>query len=420
MLDIKFIRENPDLIKEAARKKHIDFDVEKLLQIDEEKRKILAEAEDLRAKQNTASEQMPQIKEDSERQKLITEMKAVKEELSAKEVRLKAVVKEWESLMFDVPNVPDPSVPEGNSDLDNREIRKWGEIPDFGFELKSHIELMENLNLVDFERGVKVAGFRGYFLKGDAALLSVALWQLAFEMWAKKGFVPLIAPSLCREINFTGSGWLPQGKEEIYKTQDDLYLAGTAEVPVMGFHQDEILEEKDLPKKYVAFSSCYRREAGSYGKEEKGIFRLHEFMKVEQVILCRADHEESVKWHEEITKNSEEIMQALDIPYRVVLNCGADLGLGQVKKYDIEAWIPSEGRYRETHSSSYFHDFQTRRLDIRYRSSEGKVRFCHSLNNTAIATPRVLIALLENNQQKDGSVKVPEILVKYIGKNIIS
>ncbi len=420
MLDIKFIRENPDLIKEAARKKHIDFDVEKLLQIDEERRKVLAETEDLRARQNNASEQIPQIKEDSERQRLIAEMKAVKEELSGKEDQLKRIVGEWEDLMLDVPNVPDPSVPDGNSDLDNQEIRKWGDITALGFEPKSHIELMENLDLVDLERGAKVAGFRGYFLKGDAALMSVAIWQLAFEMWVKKGFIPLIAPSLVREEGLMGSGWFPQGKEEVYKTQDDLYLAGTAEVPVMAFHREEILDEKELPKKYIAFSPCYRRGIGSYGKDTKGIFRLHEFAKVEQVILCRADHEESVRWHEEITKNSEEIMQALGIPYRVVVNCGGDLKLANVKTYDIEAWIPSEHRYRETHSSSYFHDFQTRRLDIRYRDGEGKVRFCHSLNNTAIATPRVLIALLENNQQKDGTVKVPEILEKYIGKSVIS
>ena len=250
--------------------------------------------------------------------------------------------------------------------------------------------------------------------------MSLAIWQLAFEMWAKKGYTPLIAPSLVREEGFMGSGWFPQGKDEVYKTQDDLYLAGTAEVPVMAFHREEILDEKELPKKYIAFSPCFRREIGSYGKDTKGIFRLHEFAKVEQVILCRADHEESVKWHEEITKNSEEIMQALGIPHRVVVNCGGDLKLANVKTYDIEAWIPSEERYRETHSSSYFHDFQTRRLDIRYRDNEGKVRFCHSLNNTAIATPRVLIALLENNQQKDGTIKVPEILEKYIGKSIIS
>jgi seryl-tRNA synthetase len=419
MLDIKFIRENPDLIKEAAGKKRIDFDIEKLLKVDDGRRKLLKEVEESRAKQNEASDEIARIKDGKEKQKLISEMKELKEKLSEKEGELKNIIEKWNALMLEVPNIPDPSVPEGNSDADNVEIRKWGEIPEFGFEPKSHIELMEKLDLVDLERGAKVAGFRGYFLKNGAALLSVAIWQLAFEMWVKKGFLPLIAPSLCREENFLGTGWLPQGKDEIYRTQEDLYLAGTAEVPVMGFYKDEILDEKELPKKYVAFSPCYRIEAGSYGRDEKGLFRLHEFTKVEQVILCKADHEESVRWHEEITKNSESIMQSFGIPYRVVVNCGADLGLGQVKKYDIEAWVPSEKRYRETHSSSYFHDFQTRRLNIRYRDSEGKVRFCHSLNNTVIATPRILISLLENFQRKDGTVKVPEVLQKYIGKEII-
>jgi seryl-tRNA synthetase len=418
MLDIKFIRENPELIKEAAKKKRIVFDVEKLLKIDKERLEILKEVEEKRAEHNAISKKIAGL-EGEDKKLSIEEAEKIKKELEGKEQELKQKEQVFNDLMLEAPNIPDPSAPEGESEADNQEIRKWGEIPKFDFEPKSHIELMEKLGLVDLERGTKVAGFRGYFLKGDASLLSLALWQLAFEMWVKKGFVPLIAPSLCREINFTGSGWLPQGKDEIYKTQDDLYLAGTAEVPVMGFHQNEILEEKDLPKKYVAFSSCYRREAGSYGKDEKGIFRLHEFAKVEQVIFCRADHQESVKWHEEITKNSEEIMQVLQIAYRVVVNCGADLGLGQVKKYDIESWIPSEKRYRETHSSSYFHDFQTRRLNIRYRDKEGKIRFCHSLNNTAIATPRILISLLENYQQKDGTIRVPEVLQKYIGKKVI-
>jgi len=425
MLDIKFITENPDLVREAAKKKRVDFSVDELLKIDEERRAVLREVEEFRAEKNSVSGDIFGIKDESEKQKKIEEMKGLKEKLAQKENKLKEIEGKWKELMLQAPNIPDLSVPEGESEADNQKIRTWGEIPEFGspprdFEPKGHIELMEKLNLVDLGRGAKVAGFRGYFLKGDAAILSIALWQLAFDLWVKKGFIPMTAPSLCREENFTGSGWLPQGKEEIYKTQDDLYLAGTAEVPIMGFHKDEILEEKDLPKKYIAFSPCYRREAGSYGKDEKGIFRLHEFAKIEQVVLCKADHEESVRWHEEITRNSEEIMQALGIPYCVVINCGADLGLGQVKKYDIEAWVPSEKRYRETHSSSYFHDFQTRRLNIRYRSNDEKLKFCHSLNNTAVATPRILISLLENNQLKDGSVKVPEVLKKYLGKDVIS
>jgi len=425
MLDIKFITENPDLVREAAKKKRVDFSVDELLKIDEERRAVLCEVEEFRAEKNSVSGDISGIKDESEKQKKIEEMRGLKEKLAQKENKLKEIEGKWKELMLQAPNIPDLSVPEGESEADNQKIRTWGEIPEFGspprdFEPKGHIELMEKLNLVDLGRGAKVAGFRGYFLKGDAAILSIALWQLAFDLWVKKGFIPMTAPSLCREENFTGSGWLPQGKEEIYKTQDDLYLAGTAEVPIMGFHKDEILEEKDLPKKYIAFSPCYRREAGSYGKDEKGIFRLHEFAKIEQVVLCKADHEESVRWHEEITRNSEEIMQALGIPYCVVINCGADLGLGQVKKYDIEAWVPSEKRYRETHSSSYFHDFQTRRLNIRYRSNDEKLKFCHSLNNTAVATPRILISLLENNQLKDGSVKVPEVLKKYLGKDVIS
>lgn len=420
MLDIKFIRENPELIKEAGRKKRINFDVNKLIDLDDKRLALLREVEDMRAKQNTESDKIAQLKDDSEKEKAISETKKLKEDLSKKESELKKIEEKWQELMLQVPNVPDPSVPEGESDADNQEIRKWGELPKFGFEPKNHIELMQDLNLLDLERGSKVAGFRGYFLKGDGALLSLAVIQFTMEQLAANGFEPFIAPGLVREESFMGTGWLPQGKEEIYKTQDDLYLSGTAEVPMMGLHKDEILKEEDLPKTYVAFSPCYRREAGSYGKDTKGIYRLHEFMKVEQVVLCEAEHQESVKWHEEITRNSENIIQALGIPYRVVVNCGADLGLGQVKKYDIEGWVPSEKRYRETHSASYFHDFQTRRLNIRYKDKEGKIRFVHSLNNTAIATPRILISLLENHQQKDGTVVVPEVLRKYLNKDIIS
>lgn len=423
MLDIKFIHDNPDLIKEAARKKHIDFDVKELINLDDKRLFFLQEVEEIRAKQNTESDKIAQIKGD-EKEKAISEIKKLKNKLSEKEKDLKKIEDEWRGLMLQVPNVPDPSVPEGESDADNIEIRKWGDLPRFsaqgGFESKNHIELMQNLDLLDLERGAKVSGFRGYFLKGDAVRLSIAIWQFTFDYLIEQGFEPFIAPALVREENLIGSGWLPQGKEEIYKTQDDFYLAGTSEVSMMGYHKDEILKEEDLPKTYVAFSPCYRREAGSYGKDTKGIFRLHEFMKVEQVVLCEAEHQESVKWHEEITRNSEEIMQALNIPYRVVVNCGGDLGLGQVKKYDIEGWVPSEKRYRETHSSSYFHDFQTRRLNIRYKDRKGKIRFVHSLNNTAIATPRILISLLENHQQKDGTIIVPEVLRKYLGKDIIS
>ncbi len=420
MLDIAFIRENPDLIREAARKKHVAFDVDKLLQVDEKRRALIKEVDDFRAEQNKRSDEVPKLIDSSERERVIASLREAKETLSVKEEALKSVEGEYVRLMVEVPNVPDLSVPEGTSDADNQEIRLWGEKPQFSFEAKDHITLLEELDLADFARGAKVSGFRGYFLKNEAVLLSFALWQLTMDMVLKKGFTPHIAPALARGINFVGTGWLPQGEAEVYKVADDLYLAGTAEVPMMGMYQDEIFSESELPKQMVAFSPCFRSEAGSYGKDTKGVYRVHEFMKVEQVVLCRADHEGSVQWHEELTKNAEELVQALGLPYLVVVNCGGDLGLGQVKKYDIEVWIPSQQKYGETHSSSYFHDFQTRRLNIRYRDSAGKIHFAHSLNNTAVATPRMLISILENYQQEDGAVLVPEVLQKWVGKERIT
>lgn len=423
MLDIKFIRENPSLIKEASRKKHIDFDVQKLLNVDAQRLALLKETEEMRAKQNAFSEKVAQMENQEEKNRAITEMKLLKETLSMKQETLKKIEKEWIGFMLQVPNIPNVSVPEGVSDEQNLEIRTWGEIPDFkqkGFEPKSHIDLMQKLDMAEFERGTKVAGFRGYFLKGGGALLAWAVAQFTLEKIVAEGFCPFIAPSLVREDNLVGTGMLPQNKEEVYKTQDDLYLAGTSEVPMMGLHKNETLKLEELPKKYVAYSPCFRREAGSHGKDTRGLVRVHEFMKIEQVVLCEANHEESVKWHESITENSEKIMQALKIPYRVVLICGGDLGLGQVKKYDIEAWVPSENKYRETHSASYFHDFQTRRLNIRYQDKDGKLRYAHSLNNTAIAIPRILVPIVENYQQADGSIIVPDELRKYIGKEVIS
>ncbi len=420
MLDIKFIREHKDLVKEAARKKRIQINLDRILSLDEERRKLIQESEGLKAEQNTESGRVVSITDETEKKTLISRLKIIKDQISASQKNLQKIEDELKVLALQVPNIPDPSVPEGESDADNKEIRKWGELPQFDFAPKNHIDLMKDLDLVDLERGSKTAGFRGYFLKNEAANLCFAIWHFVVSELTKAGFVPVIAPSLVKEDGFVGTGWLPQGKDEIYSVNEEMYLSGTAEVPMMNYYSGEILNEDELPKKFVAFSPCFRSEAGSYGKDTKGIYRLHEFMKVEQVVLCKADHQESVKWHEEITSNSERIMRALGIPYRVVLNCGADLGLGQVKKYDIEGWVPSENRYRETHSASYFHDFQTRRLNIRYRGNDGKIYFAHSLNNTAVATPRILISLLENRQQKNGDVAVPEVLRQYMAKDVIS
>jgi seryl-tRNA synthetase len=422
MLDIKFIRENKDLIKHAAKVKHVDFDVEKLLEVDDRRRLLQLTYDEKRAVQNSVGAVLSRPSATpEERQKILRDLTELKEELKEIEEQLKQVMIEWQKLMIAVPNIPDVSVPEGESDADNKEVRKWGDIPKFDFTPKSHIELMQNLEMLDLERGTKVAGFRGYFLKNDGVLLQFSLWHFIQDFFLKKGgFTPMIVPSLINRETFIGTGYLPQGEEDLYKTQDGEYLSGTAEVAMMGYYADEVLNKKDLPIKMLGFSPAFRREAGSHGKDTKGILRVHEFYKFEQVVLCEGSHEESVKHHEEIEANSEEITQALGLPYHVVVNCGADLGLGQVKKYDIEVWLPSENTYRETGSASYFHDFQARRLNIRYKDEEGKLKYVHSLNNTALSG-RPLIAIIENYQQADGSIKIPEVLRPYMGgREVIS
>lgn len=415
MLDIKFIRENKDLVAEGAKKKHISFDVEALLSVDDKRRELLTSIENKRAQQNSVSEKIINISDATEKANMIAEMKTLKDEMAKEEEQLRQVMHEWQLLMVSVPNIPDISVPDGADDKENKEVKVWGEKPEFGFTPKNHIELMQNLDMLDLERGAKVSGFRGYFLKGDAVRLQFALWNFVQDYFGKKtDWKQMIVPSLVRREVFMGTGYLPQGEEDLYKTQDGDYLSGTAEVATMGYYMDEVLEAKDLPLKILSFSPAYRREAGAHGKDTKGILRVHEFYKFEQVVLCEASHAESVKFHEEIQRNTEEIMEALGLHYHVVINCGGDLGLGQVKKYDLEAWLPSENTFRETGSASYFHDFQTRRLNIRYRDEEGKMKFIHSLNNTALSG-RPLIMLIENYQNEDGSIRIPEVLQKYMG-----
>lgn len=413
MLDIRFIRENKELIQKAAQKKHIEFDVDKLIKVDEKRRILLGRVEEKRAEQKVANNTIVKASTE-ERGSILEKMKILKGELEREEGELKLIMKEWQTLMLLVPNVPDVSVPDGDSDVDNKELKKWGEIPKFNFEPKNHVEIMTDLGMADFERGVKVAGFRGYFLKGSGAMLSFAVWRYALDFFVSRGLSLYLAPSMVRREPLLGTGWLPQSEDDLYKVQDEKYLAGTAEVAIMGLYQDEVIPKEELPKKILAFSPCFRREIGSHSKDVKGLIRVHEFFKFEQVILCEASHDESVKYHEELNRNTEEFIESLKIPYRRVVNCGGDLGLGQVKKYDIELWVPLENTYREIGSASYFHDFQTRRLNIRYKDSEEKLKYAHSLNNTAIATPRILVSLVENFQQVDGSIKIPEVLVPYM------
>lgn len=418
MLDIKFIRENKELITLGAQKKHIPFEVEKLITLDDQRLQLLALVEGFRTEQNKVSEKIPTVSPE-ERTILIEEMKGVKEALQQKEDELSQVMEEWRKLMLQVPNIPDITVPEGESDEQNQEIRVWGTQPEFSFPVLDHIQLCEKNDLADFERGTKVSGFRGYFLKNGGALLEMALWQYFNQKLVHKGFIPMIVPSLVSKKTLVGTGYLPGGEDDLYRTQDEDYFAGTGEVATMSYYSDEILEKKDLPIKIAAFSACFRREAGSHSKDTKGLIRVHEFYKLEQVILCEANHETSVSLHEYLTQNVEEMIQDLKLPYHVVVNCGGDLGQGQVKKYDIEVWMPSQQKYRETHSSSYFHDFQTRRLNIRYKDDDGKLRYVHSLNNTAVATPRIIACIIENYQQPDGTIKVPEVLIPFVGKETL-
>ncbi len=421
MLDIKFIRENADLVKLAAKKKKITIDIDRLMTIDDKRREIMTILETRKAEQNRFSLDIVQAGRDEiRRNQLILEMQDLKTEIQKTEESLKPIMVEWQALMLQVPNIPDMSVPDGDSDKDNLEIKVWGEQTKFDFTAKDHVELMTKHKLADFERGVKVHGFRGYYLRGDGARLSWAIWNYANQFFMAKGFEPLLGPTIVRKSNLYGTGHLPNEADDVYKTQDDDYLIGTSEVSTMGFYADEVVEQSQFPIKFLSFSPCFRREAGSHGKDTKGLIRVHEFNKVEQVVLCEASHEESVRLHEWINRNTEEFIESLNIPYRTVLNCGGDLGQGQVKKYDIELWVPGEQTYREISSASYFHDFQTRRFNIRYRDAEGKMRYAHSLNCTAIPTPRILVSLIENFQQADGSIIIPEALRPFMGKEVIS
>jgi seryl-tRNA synthetase len=414
MLDIRFIREHPDLVRAGAQKKKMAFDLDALLHLDEQRRTLTQKGDTLRAQSNRASKQIAQLKGE-EKQQAIKEMREVSAAIKTLEGEQREVEERYDDLMLLVPNPPAEDVPDGETDEDNAEIRCWGEIPCFDFEPKDHVQLGEELDLIDIPRGVKLAGSRSYFLKNEAVLLEWAVCRFTLDRLIAKGFVPMTAPQLVKDLAMIGTAWFPMGADQAYRIErDELNLIGTAEVPVTAYHYDEILSEDELPKRYAGFSTCFRREAGTYGKDTRGLYRIHQFQKVEQVVVCRNDEATSIREHEFILKNAEEIVQALKLPYRVVNVCGGDLGQAQIKKYDIETWMPGRNAYGETHSCSMFHDFQARRLKLRYRDKEGQVHFAHTLNNTAIASPRILIPIMENYQQSDGSIVVPEVLRPYM------
>ncbi len=420
MLSLDFIRANKEKVVVAAKNKGRQVDLDKILSLDDQRRKLIQQIQILREERNKLAKQgkphsVPTPRRDSVRGKQI------KEELKNLEENLSKISVQLDLLVSLVPNVPLPEVPVGKDASCNKEIKRWGKIPQFDFPIKSHIEIGQALDIIDFERGTKISGFRGYFLKNQAAQLQLALLFYVFQKLVKKGYIPLIAPAIVKGFTLFGSGQFPWGEQEVYKLNDnDAYLAGTAEVPVTAYFSGEIINEADLPKKFVAFSPCFRREAGAYGKDTKGLYRVHEFWKIEQVIIGKNNVEEAKKLHEELQKNCEEILEDLKLPYRVLLMCTGEMGEPQIKKYDTETWMPSRQTYGETMSNSIMGDFQTRRLKIKYRKKDNTTEYCYSLNNTALASPRILIAILENYQQKDGSILIPEVLQTLIGFKKIS
>ncbi|TAJ24297.1 MAG: serine--tRNA ligase [Planctomycetota bacterium] len=416
MIDLKWLREEPELFRAGARKKRIACDIDAVLALDARSRELQRTVEELRTKQNSFGKLVAKAAGD-EKAKLLAELSELKASLKDSEAAWDGLKKEIDAGLLRIPQPPAAEVPEGKDDTENKELKRVGEPTRFSFEPRDHVALAEGQGWIDFERAARIAGSRNYVLIGELALLELGLMRFALDHMVGKGFVPLSVPVLVRSQCMVGTGYFPGGEEQAYRCdeRDDLVLAGTAEVPVTSFHAGEILGESDLPKRYVALSSCYRREAGTYGKDTRGLYRVHQFQKVEQVVVDVADTERSLAHHREILANAEEVLQALEIPYRVVDVCGGDLGAGQVQKFDIESWMPSRKGWGETHSASRFHEYQSRRLELRYRDAQGKVRYCHTLNNTVAASARLLICVLENHQQADGRVRVPKPLVPYLG-----
>jgi len=416
VLDIKRIRREPEVVEAGARKKRMEVDIGRILALDEASRGRQQRLDELRSTQKAAGKLIAKASPE-ERDALLAQQKEVKAELKALEEQDAADREELHTLLLRVPNVPADEVPEGVDDSDNVELRVVGEPTTFDFEPLDHMALAEAQGWIDVEAAGRISGSRNYVLFGDLSLLEGAVMRYALDHMVAKGFVPVSVPTLVRHATMEGTGYFPGGEDQAYRCdeRDDLCLVGTAEVPVTALHGGQILSHEDLPKRYVALSSCYRREAGTYGRDTRGLYRVHQFLKVEQVVVDEADEARSIEHHTAILGNAEEVMQSLGLPYRVVNVCGGDLGQPQVQKFDIETWMPSRDGWGETHSASRFHDFQARRLDMRYRDADGKVHHCHTLNNTVAASTRMLIALLENHQTSTGQVRVPEPLRPYLG-----
>ncbi len=423
MIDIKDLREHPDKYRRGAELKNITVNIPAVLDLDGQCTRAQLDFDRLRAEQNELSRQIGKAKDPEERESIKSKAAAMKPQLQELEQQRKTAEAARDQLLLQIPQPPDDDVPPGKAADDNVVLRTHGEPRHFEFKPKSHMELGKALDLFDFEAGVKLAGSRSYFLKGPGADLHQAVLRLAIDMMTREnGFTQLTVPVLVRDIAMQGTGFFPASREQAYHvTEDDLFLTGTGEVGLTAYHFNETLDESSLPRRYVAVSTCFRREAGTYGKDTAGLYRIHQFDKVEQVVICKNDVSESKRWHKEMLGYSEEILRRLKLPYRVIQCCTGDIGVKNASMMDIETWMPSrfDGKnpatgYGETHSASRLYEFQARRLNLRYKAPDGKIRFVHTLNNTVVASPRILIPILENYQNPDGSITIPEALRSHM------
>lgn len=416
MIDIKQIREDAERFKKAAVDKHITADIDRLLEVDGQLLEAKKQLQDIATDKNRIGKSIPKLAAE-EKQGALAELGQLKEKEASFNEEVKDLGPQFDELMLQVAQPADEDVPLGKDDTENVELRKEGTIREFDFKPKDHIQLGLALGIIDVERGVKLAGTRNYFLKGDGALLHWAVLRYALDLMIERGYCPMFVPLLMKDEAMRGTGYYPGAEEQTYRMErDGLNLVGTAEVPLTAYRSGEILKAEELPLKFVGLSSCFRREAGAAGKDTYGLYRIHQFDKVEQVVICANDPEISRQCHDEILANSEAVLQGLGLPYRVVNVCTGDLGRGQAKKYDIETWMPSRENFCETHSASKFYEFQARRMNLRYKPADSKKNlFCHTLNNTVIASPRVLIPVMELYQNGDGTITIPEVLRKYMG-----
>ncbi len=416
MLDIKLIRDNPAKVQEGFKKRGETIDLTSLLRLDEDRISLLKRIEDLRFQRNKTSDEIGRLKRDGKSaDQLLGQMKGVSEEIKQLETAIRAIEEKEQDIQLVFPNIPHESVPVGKDEKENVEIRKWGNVPQFAFEPKPHWEIGEDLDIIDFQRATNIAGARFSLLKGSGALLERALINFMLDLHTREhGYKEVVPPFMVNRKSMTGTGQLPKFEDELFKIErDGYYLIPTAEVPVTNIHQGELLQADTLPLYYTAYTPCFRREAGSYGKDTRGLIRQHQFNKVELVKFSRP--EESYSELEKLTDNAEEVLRKLGLPYRVIALCTGDIGFSAAKTYDIEVWLPGQNTYREISSCSNFEDFQARRADIRYKSGTGRTEYVHTLNGSGLAVGRTLVAILENCQQEDGTVVIPEALRNYMG-----